>query len=145
MDTLKSVLAGIQTHQDAQALFWLPIGNAYWSIVSGASFFGCLLLLRNTIKYVEANNKQIDAIVVQRLLWLGGLALATMNPANSAFQAWCVVHFVAAGVMGAFLLETGWCQRHGTAWQKFGQITREACAEVWHTFDTRSKKASGND
>lgn len=130
-DILEAVKEAVQApyHQDLQEAMWSAVGPWFWRGMSVVASLGTLILFKNLLHDMRRRHElglaRWDAIVIGRLMWLGAFILAAFTPVNSAYQPWSLAVFVTAGLYMAFLLDSGFCRREGTFWQKIRAIAKD--------------------
>jgi hypothetical protein len=114
---------------DAQTFFWRPITQDYWTVLALMAAFGAVFLFRNMVHEAAFRKRlgrpTIDGVMVARLGLLGGMILIAFSRFNSAAQAWALASFVFSGLWFGIMLETNWCHRRGTPWEKIKEIACE--------------------
>lgn len=120
---------------DAQSFFWRPITQDYWTVLALMAGFGAVFLFRNMVHEAALRKKlgrpTVDGVMVARLALLGGMILITFSTFNSAAQPWALASFVFSGLWFGIMLETNWCHRRGTPWEKVKEITFEYARRVF--------------
>jgi hypothetical protein len=112
--------------ENLQTALWSVIGTAeWWTCYTILCTCGAVLLFSSLLRAVDH-----DALFYARLVLLSGLVAGGFGfvKLNSAFQPLSGGLFAVGSTYFAFLIETNWCHRQGTFWQKMGQVWHQA----WH-------------
>ncbi len=107
-----------------QHVLWEVVGTpAWWTIYTIVCTCGATLLFSSLLRAGEH-----DALFYARLILLSALVAGGFGfpKLNSAFQPLSAGLFAAGSTYFAFLIETNWCHRQGTFWQRMGQIWHQA-------------------
>lgn len=121
-------------YHSAQAFFWRPITQDYWTIAAVVSALGAVFLFKSMVRDAagrkQSGKPTIDAVMIARLGLLGGLIMTSFIPMNSGLQAWAVGSFAFAGFWFGLLLETRWCSRYGSPRERLVEIGKEYVARL---------------
>lgn len=140
MDWLKALQA--PPGYNLQDALWAAATPGFWLIMSVVSGVGALAIFVWLMIEVEKRRRlnenlpkfrwhpAIDALVIGRLGWMGGLILGAGVRWNSGLVILSFGVFVLAGTFMALLSATNWCGRRGSFFFKVGQIIGEVTAFV---------------
>lgn len=107
-----------------QTVLWMASGPLFWTGMSCVATLNAALLF-----YALLIQHERSALTYARLLWLGGCIMAVFIPWNSGMMIWSLAVLITAGTWMSILINTQWCKRRGTFFDKVLAILRDA---IWH-------------
>ena len=120
----------LQPRYNLQDALWSLATPALWTGLSIVSAIGALAvfiwLMRDIGQRRHLGIKGVDAVMVGRIGWMGGLILGAGVRGNSGLLIASFAVFVVAGSFMGLLTATRWCERQGSFGFKVGQIAGEA-------------------
>lgn len=119
----------MEQHNLQTVLWWLadPWG---WRIYAAACALMSVFLFRALLREAQ-QKKRIDTLMGARLIWLAAGIAGSLVRLNSACEFVSPFLFALAGTYMAFLIDSGWCYRLGTFWQRLVAVLGEWRHDLW--------------